>query len=149
MPKASSPTYAVLYDSECMMCQFQMRVLTWLDWRHCLRLVAIQDPEAARVAPSLTREDLLEAVHCVTPEGEIHRGARCIRFVGMRLPLLVPIALFLWLPGVIWVAEKIYDWVSRNRHLLSKVMGCGEACAILPARKSHTEKTTPETPPQT
>jgi len=49
--------------------------------------------------------------------------------------LLVPLAIFLWIPGVIWVAEKIYQWVSRNRHLLSRLFGCREACSILPARK--------------
>jgi predicted DCC family thiol-disulfide oxidoreductase YuxK len=58
----------------------------------------------------------------------------------MRLPLLVPAALFLWLPGVIQVAELIYQWVSRNRLLLSRVFGCKEACGILPARKREQDK---------
>ena len=52
----------------------------------------------------------------------------------MRLPLLVPVALFLWIPGVIQVAEIVYGWVSRNRLLLSRLFGCKDACAILPAR---------------
>ncbi|KAF0176849.1 MAG: putative thiol-disulfide oxidoreductase DCC [Limisphaerales bacterium] len=112
-----------------------MKLLTWLDWCHVVRLLPIADPEAARVAPTLTREALLEAIHCVTTEGTIHRGARCLRFVGLRMPLLVPLALVLWIPGVIWIAERIYMWVSRNRYLLSRLFGCKDACAILPARK--------------
>jgi len=112
-----------------------MKVLTWLDWRHRLELIPISDPLAQRLAPNLTREELLEAIHCVTVDGRIYRGARALRFVGMRMPLLVPVALFLWIPGVIWVAEKFYMWVSRNRHLLSRVFGCKQACAIMPARK--------------
>ena len=88
----------------------------------------------------LKRDDLLEAIHCVAADGRIYRGARCIRFVGMRMPLLVPVALFLWLPGVIWVAERVYMWVSRNRHLLSRLFGCKEACAILPVRERSNEK---------
>lgn len=125
--------HLVLYDDECPLCTFQMRVLTWLDWLGKLRLVLISDPRAQQTG--LTREALLEAIHCVTAEGRIHRGARCIRFVSMRLPLLIPVALFLWIPGVIWIAEKIYMWISRNRHLLSRLFGCKEACAILPARR--------------
>jgi predicted DCC family thiol-disulfide oxidoreductase YuxK len=132
--------HIVLYDDECPMCTFQMKVLSWLDWRHALALVPLSDPRAHAAAPQLTREDLLEAIHCVTPEGRIYRGARAIRFVGMRLPLLVPIALFLWLPGVIWIAEIVYQWVSRNRHLLSRVFGCKDACALLPARKREQDK---------
>jgi predicted DCC family thiol-disulfide oxidoreductase YuxK len=112
-----------------------MKVLTWLDWINVVQLMPLSHPEAAMIAPQLTRADLLEAIHCVTPERRIYRGARCIRFVGMRMPLVVPVALFLWLPGVIWVAEKVYAWVSRNRHLLSRLFGCKEACSVMPARK--------------
>ena len=126
--------HLVLYDDECPLCTFQMRLLTWLDWFNAIAPVPISDPRAQAVAPQLTREQLLEAIHCVTAEGEIHRGARCVRFLGMRLPLLVPVALFLWIPGVIQVAEVVYQWVSRNRHLLSRLFGCKEACAILPER---------------
>ena len=132
--------HIVLYDDECPLCQFQMKVLSWLDWRNALAIVPLSDPRANAVAPSLTREDLLEAIHCVTPEGRIHRGARAIRFVGMRLPLIVPVALFLWIPGIIFLAEIIYAWVSRNRLLLSRVFGCKGACAVMPARKREQDK---------
>jgi predicted DCC family thiol-disulfide oxidoreductase YuxK len=132
--------HIVLYDGECPMCTFQMKVLSWLDWLHTLALVPLSDPRAHETAPQLTREDLLEAIHCVTPQGRIYRGARAIRFVGMRLPLLVPVALFLWLPGVIQIAEIIYRWISKNRLLLSRVFGCKDACAILPARKREQDK---------
>ncbi|MGB8170017.1 MAG: DUF393 domain-containing protein [Chthoniobacteraceae bacterium] len=134
------PKHIVLYDDECPMCTFQMKVLSWLDWSHALSLVPLSDAKAKEVAPQLTREDLMEAIHCVTPEGRVYRGARAIRFVGMRLPLLVPVALFLWLPGVIWIAEIVYQWVSRNRLLISRVFGCKDACAILPARKREQDK---------
>ncbi|HEX8310080.1 MAG TPA: DUF393 domain-containing protein [Chthoniobacteraceae bacterium] len=130
----------VLYDDECPLCTFQMRVLSWLDWRNVLALVPLSDPRAQELAPSLTREDLMEAIHCITTEKKIHRGARAIRFVGMRLPLLVPVALVLWIPGVILLAEVVYQWVSRNRLLLSKVFGCKGACAVMPKRVREQDK---------
>jgi predicted DCC family thiol-disulfide oxidoreductase YuxK len=132
--------HTVLYDDECPLCTFQMKVLSWLDWRHALALVPLSDPHAQAIAPQLTREDLLEAIHCVTPERKVYRGARAIRFVGMRLPLLLPVALFLWIPGVIWIAEIVYAWVSRHRLLFSRVFGCKEACAILPKRAREQDK---------
>ena len=132
--------HLVLYDGECPMCVFQMKVLSWLDWRNVLSLVPLSDPRAHEIAPEITREDLQEAIHCVTPGGRIYRGARAIRFVGMRLPLLVPVALFLWIPGVISIAEIVYRWVSKNRLLLSRVFGCKDACAILPKRKREQDK---------
>jgi predicted DCC family thiol-disulfide oxidoreductase YuxK len=126
--------HLVLYDQDCPLCTFQMRVLTWLDWRNCLALVPLSSPRAQSAAQSLGAEELRAAIHCITREGRIHRGARCIRFVGMRLPALVPVGLFLWIPGVIQIAEIIYRWVSRNRHVLSRVFGCKDACALLPKR---------------
>lgn len=112
-----------------------MRLLTWLDWFNKVDLRPINDPESAAIAPHLTREDLQEAIHCVTPTGEIHRGARALRFLGMRMPVLLPMGLFLWFPGIIFIAEKFYMWISRNRLLLSKLFGCKEACALMPERK--------------
>jgi predicted DCC family thiol-disulfide oxidoreductase YuxK len=127
--------HLVLYDDECPLCVFQMRLLTWLDWFNALALIPLTDPRAQEAAPELDREQLLAAMHCVAPDGRIYRGARCIRHVGMRLPLLVPLALLLWVPGVIWIAEKVYDVIARNRKFLSRIFGCKEACAIMPVRK--------------
>jgi predicted DCC family thiol-disulfide oxidoreductase YuxK len=130
----------VLYDDECPLCTFQMRLLSWLDWFNVLALVPLSDPRTKQIAPQLKRDDLLAAIHCVTPEGRIYRGARCLRFVGMRLPLLIPVALVLWIPGIIQIAELIYRWVSRNRLMLSRIFGCREACALLPPRPREQDK---------
>lgn len=137
--KTGDATTMVLYDDACLLCTFQMRLLTWLDWFNALSLLPISNPRASEIAPTLTRGNLLEAIHCVAKNGKIYRGARCLRFVGMRLPLLIPLALLLWVPGVIWIAEKIYRMISRNRHWLSRIFGCKETCSILPPRKRPNE----------
>jgi len=130
----------ILYDDQCPMCTFQMRLLTWLDWRNVATLMPMSHPRVREIAPSLTPEAMSAAIHCVLPDGRIFRGARCLRHIGMRMPLLVPLALILWIPGVIRIAEIIYTWVSRNRYILSRVFGCKEACAVLPQRERRNEK---------
>ncbi len=137
---APGATNIVLYDGDCSLCTFQMRVITWLDWFNTVSLVPIADPRTREIAPRLTRTDLHEAIHCVARNGRVYRGARCLRFIGIRMPLAFPFALLLWFPGVIDVAEMFYRWISRNRYLLSKVFGCKEACAIMPARKRANEQ---------
>ena len=137
---ARPATPIVLYDDSCPLCTFQMRVITWMDWFNTVSLLPLSHPRAAQVAPTLTREALLEAIHCVAGDGRIYRGARCLRFIGLRMPLGAPVALVLWIPGVIWVAEKIYARVSRHRHLLSRLFGCKEACALLPQRPRENER---------
>ncbi len=138
---AERKKHQILYDDECWMCTFQMRLLTWLDWCDVARLVPASNPNSLKLAPGLTREGLMEAIHCVPCEGEVLRGARALRFIGLRMPLLTPLALVLWLPGVIWIAEWVYGGVSRNRHLLSRVFGCKSACAIMPEREREDEIT--------
>jgi predicted DCC family thiol-disulfide oxidoreductase YuxK len=137
-------THVVLYDGECSLCTFQMRVVTWLDWFNTVSLIPMADPRAYEIAPQLTPTDLHEAIHCVAKDGRISRGARCLRFVGMRMPLAVPFAILLWVPGVLFIAEIFYRWISRNRYILSRVFGCKEACAIMPARKRSNESVTTE-----
>ncbi|MBM3823307.1 MAG: DUF393 domain-containing protein [Verrucomicrobia bacterium] len=137
VPLPALARHLVLYDGDCSFCTFQMKLLTWLDWFHCLRLAPISDPEAVQYARGVTPDALFEAMHVVVRDGAIHRGARCIRFVSLRLPLLIPVGLLLWIPGVILIAEWVYKHVSRNRHLLSRWFGCKDACTLLPSRRSH------------
>lgn len=127
--------HVLLFDSDCPLCTFQSRSLAWMDWLGKVEMVPLKDPRTTEIAPGITREDLLEAIHCITPENKIHRGARAIRFLGLRIPLLVPVGLFLWAPGVIWIAEKAYAFVSKNRLFFSKIFGCKGACAIMPEKK--------------
>ena len=120
----SKATNIVIYDDQCSLCLSQTRLLKRLDWFHAIRFQGISDPHSAELAPALRREDLLEAMHCVTKDGEIYRAARCFRFVALRIPLLIPLALLLWIPGMIWIAEKIYSRIARNRYFLSRFFGC-------------------------
>jgi predicted DCC family thiol-disulfide oxidoreductase YuxK len=129
--------HAVLYDGGCSFCTFQMKMLRWMDWGDRFAPIPSTDPRVGVLAPSLTEDHLNEAIHCVTPDGRIYRGARAIRFIAMRLPIAVPLALFLWLPGVILLAERVYALISRNRQWISRVFGCAGACAIVPSRRSN------------
>ena len=117
-----------------------MKVLTWLDWLNVASVVPLSSDRAKEAAPQLDRETLRAAMHVVTTDGHIYRGAHCIRFLSLRMPLLVPLGLLLWVPGVIWIAERIYTVVARNRYILSRVFGCKDACAIMPARKREQDK---------
>lgn len=121
---------ALLYDDCCPMCTAQVRLLKRLDWLGVARPVPMSSSEARAVAPQIAPAELHEQIHCVTPQGRVLRGARALRRVGLRVPLLAPLALALWLPGALWLAERAYRCVARNRYVLSRVFGCTQTCAI-------------------
>lgn len=147
MTEPTRSTHIVLYDDRCSLCTFQMRVITWLDWFSCVSLLPLSHPDVSRYAPGIAPEAMQEAIHCITPQGRVYRGARCIRFLSARMPLAWIFALIMWIPGVIWIAEWVYKWVSRNRYLLSRVFGCGGACAVMPVRERENEKALHASPP--
>jgi predicted DCC family thiol-disulfide oxidoreductase YuxK len=126
----------VIYDGKCPMCTFQSRFIGYADFLHRLEMLPAQDARVQALAPHLTYADLMSAMHVVTPERKIHRGARAIRYIAARLPLLWPLCILLWIPGAIYLSEFIYRIVSRNRYVLSKVFGCKTACAVLPKKKN-------------
>lgn len=130
--------HILLYDGECPMCTFQMRVISWLDWLNKVEMVPLQDERSATIAQGVTRADLQSEIHCVTPDGSMYRGARAIRFLGFRIPLLFPVGLFLWIPGVIFFAQKFYKFVADRRLFFSRIFGCKGACAILPEKEAPT-----------
>jgi predicted DCC family thiol-disulfide oxidoreductase YuxK len=98
-------------------------------------LVSLSEAKAVNAAAGLSPEALREAIHCVTPSGEVCRAARCLRRIGMRVPLLAPLAWILWLPGVLPLAERGYRWISRNRYALSR-MPCGRQTCATPPREN-------------
>ena len=122
--KCGEATNIVIYDNQCAFCISQTKMLRRLDWFHVFRFQGISEPRSLELVENLKREDLETAIHCVTKDGKVFRAARCFRFLAMRIPLLIPLALLLWIPGMIWIAEKIYNRIARKRHFLSRFFGC-------------------------
>jgi predicted DCC family thiol-disulfide oxidoreductase YuxK len=76
--------------------------------------------------PPIDDEALNRAMHLVTPDGRVYRGAQSLPALLPYLPggaLLRPL---FFIPGVLPVADRIYDRIAANRHRL----GCGgDSCA--------------------
>jgi predicted DCC family thiol-disulfide oxidoreductase YuxK len=134
-PESVRSKTLVLFDDHCPMCTFQSRLLTRLDWLRRIEFLPISDPRVATLVPQLKHEDMMASMHMLTPRGKVHQGARGIRHIAARVPLLWPMCLLLWVPGTIYVSEFAYRWLARNRYLLSKLFGCKTACEILPPKR--------------
>ena len=126
----SNSRHILFYDSDCPFCQFQVRALARMDWFNKVDFVPSKNFHQLRLGVHIDHDDLNQAIHCVTPNKAVHRGARAIRFLGFRMPLLVPFALFMWFPGMIFVSDKIYKLISRNRYFLSRFVGCKDDCSL-------------------
>lgn len=137
MPKK---THILLYDDQCHLCTIAMKLMTWMDWFNRISLLPISNPKAAALAVGVSHNDLMTAIHCVTADGRVLRGARALRFAGMRMVLTLPMSLILWLPGMIMVAERGYMLFASNRYVVSRLLGCEGVCAVVPTRQRANEK---------
>lgn len=125
----------VLYDGDCPFCQKSIAVLRRLDWLGRLHPQDVRDeanlpPEAAAI-PAKWR---LDEMHLLTPDRQhTPAGFAAFRWMAWRLPLTLPLAPLLYLPGVPWLGNRAYRWVARNRFGL---VPCRDgACAVPLARK--------------
>lgn len=88
-----------------------------------------QADRVARRSPGLNREVLVQAVHLLSPEGNVWAGFEAVRRLAIILPALWPLLPGLCTPGASFLGPAVYGWISRNRHRFG---GCGPvgACPV-------------------
>ncbi|MCI0638541.1 MAG: DUF393 domain-containing protein [Gemmataceae bacterium] len=121
---------AVLYDGDCVFCQKSVALLRRLDWTRRLEYVNFRNEEQALLqSPLVLQAPLTEEMHVLTPDGRrIYHGFGAFRWLAWRLPLLWPIAPFLYLPFLPTLGQRLYLWIARNRF---RLIPChGGVCAI-------------------
>jgi predicted DCC family thiol-disulfide oxidoreductase YuxK len=127
----------LLYDAHCPFCLKSVAVLKRLDWFGRLRYVDARNLANLPASdPPLDSDRLLEEMHLLTPDGKhVYHGFAAFRWVAWRLPLLWPIAPFLYIPGLPALGQKAYLWVARNRYSL---VPCHDGMCPLPQRGEPT-----------
>jgi predicted DCC family thiol-disulfide oxidoreductase YuxK len=121
MPATDSSRWTMIYDGDCHFCRRQVRFIE--RWGRARRIepVALQAADLERFG--ITRGAAEEAMHVVSPAGEVSRGAAAAVQVMRLLPGLRPLVWMFRLPGAMPAAEHVYRWVARRRHRF----GCSSA----------------------
>lgn len=131
---AARPKAVVLFDGDCAFCQRSVRILKSLDWFKKLTTQNARDREHWPIAAEpLSLTKMLEEMHLVTPDGrKTYAGFSAFRWIAWRLPLALPMAPFLYLPGVLWLGNRVYRWIAKNRYSL---VPCHDGVCQIPAKK--------------
>ena len=125
----------VLYDGDCGFCQQSVRLLKALDW---LRLLHFQSARDVANLPAsevpLDPQKMLDEMHLLTPDRRaVYAGFTAFRWISWRLPLTAPLAVLLYLPGVLPLGSRAYRWVARNRF---RLVPCAQNACAVPPRKA-------------
>ena len=102
----------VLYDDTCNLCLASLESLKTWPTAGAMTFVPVRSPEARPLAPGLSEEALMGAMH-VVEEGKVTSGADA----WFRLMRLGPIEMS-WPARFIprFLARPIYAWIARNRY---------------------------------
>jgi predicted DCC family thiol-disulfide oxidoreductase YuxK len=111
----------VLYDADCGVCRLTVRALRTLDWRRRLAFMPLQ--RFTGTAPGdPTRRRLLWALHVRDGRGRWYRAGDAMVRIASELPVLVPLSIIGWVPGMSRLVEWAYRLVADHRHLISRVL---------------------------
>jgi predicted DCC family thiol-disulfide oxidoreductase YuxK len=126
----SMPGLTVLYDGKCQLCRGSVaRVRRW-DRAGRVEFLDVHDPSVAGRFPQVTREEALRWMQAVDGEGRIFSGADAWARIGRTLPGWKLVAWLLMVPGIRFLARRIYAWIARNRYRWNKEACADGSCAI-------------------
>lgn len=110
-------TAIVLYDGDCAFCRRSVRILQSLDWFGRFSFLSARDTaNLPQVSVPLDPQKLLEEMHVVPPgRDRAYAGFSAFRWMAWRMLPTLPLAPFLYIPGALWIGNRIYRAVARNR----------------------------------
>jgi predicted DCC family thiol-disulfide oxidoreductase YuxK len=111
------PPYLVAYDGNCVFCIRVVGLAHRLDIFRRFDFIDFRDPQQLTSCPDL---DPARAEQKMQLKLRSHwiEGFQAFRFMTTRMPLLWCLFVFISLPGMNWLGERIYAWVSSHRYLI-------------------------------
>ena len=130
LPNRTAPPgkYIVLYDGACRFCAAAAGKLAALARRGSVEMVDFQQAGALARFPGVSHAACMQAMHLVTPDGRLYRGAEAaVRALGTRR---IPgwLAYVYYLPGVKQLLDRLYVLLARRRYRLMGRTSGAAAC---------------------
>ena len=128
----------VIYDGNCVFCQFQVARLARWDRFGKLAFLSAHDAETSRRYPELTHDALMEQMYVVDRYGKAHAGAAALRYLSFRLPRLWALIPWLHIPGSLPIWQWLYRQVAKRRYRWGKTKDAcqGDACSVHGAKRT-------------
>lgn len=109
----------ILFDGRCGLCKRTLKILHALDWLQRLHFQNYHDPDVRkRFAPDVPLTELHREMHAQLPDGRMMKGFTAFRAIAWNVPVFWMIAPLLYFPGVPWIGEKAYAFISLKRHFI-------------------------------
>ena len=116
----SKNRWTVYYDGECALC---LHLVRWFVLADIFRQIEWKPYQCLTALPKgLTWKGLSEACYLDVGHDTLREGFDAIKLILVKLPLLWPLMVLMWVPGVQIPGRWVYRWVARNRGSISRVI---------------------------
>jgi predicted DCC family thiol-disulfide oxidoreductase YuxK len=132
MPSSNAtPTIlTVLYDGSCTFCTTSAARVAHFDRRRQIELLDLHEPSVSQRFPQVDRDIAMRWMQAVDSRGQVFSGVDAWARIGQLLPGWNLVAWLLRVPGIHWLAAKIYGWIARNRYRWNRQLCADGSCAL-------------------
>ena len=109
----------ILYDGQCGFCYRSVHLWQAAVERRGFGVKDLQSAQAEGVL-QVPRDNLLDDIRVLTPEGKCASGADAYLFMARRIWWAWPFYAIFSLPGFNWLLWRGYRWFNRNRYRISR-----------------------------
>jgi predicted DCC family thiol-disulfide oxidoreductase YuxK len=119
-----SPYYILFYDGTCGLCRLSA---TFAQHRACrpLALINAAHPWLLARFPQINPQQAMKSVHLLTPSGRIYRGYDAVVALSRILPFIRWFSPLLNTAPARKVGRTFYEFVTRHRHQISRLLQLG------------------------
>ncbi|WGI24026.1 DUF393 domain-containing protein [Halomonas alkaliantarctica] len=113
----NKPPINVFYDAQCPLCRKERRRYERWSGRHAADIgwLDVSEHEQTLRQKGVDPTTALRSLHIETAPGQLVEGIDAYRLLMKRIPLLVPVAWVIGLPGIKPGLRTLYDaWVKRR-----------------------------------
>jgi predicted DCC family thiol-disulfide oxidoreductase YuxK len=111
-----------------------------MDPRSRIELLDLHDASRAGRFPQVNFDEAMRLMQAVDPRGRVYSGADAWARIGLALPGWKLIAWLLLVPGVHFIAQRVYAWIARNRYRWNRELCEDGTCALHVAQPSNPQK---------
>jgi predicted DCC family thiol-disulfide oxidoreductase YuxK len=130
----------VLYDGTCNLCRASVLRVRRMDPRARIDLLDLHDASMATRFPQVNIDEAMRLMQAVDPRGHVYSGADAWARIGLALPGWKLIAWLLLVPGIHFIAQRVYAWIARNRYRWSREACEDGTCALHIKQPSNSQK---------
>jgi len=119
----------LVYDGHCQFCIKSVQRVKVLDMFGTCEYVDLQNSDLKELHPELNKELAMSQLHLVEADGSLFGGFFVFRRICFTMPMMYPMILLFYFPGMGLLGPLVYRWVAKNRYLFHLNPACkNNAC---------------------